>query len=65
MSAAAMLVRGPMVVAMRRGDTLEVPPVLPETAPMAVVVDVPFRACRQGSTMSESRRSGEEAEYGT
>jgi hypothetical protein len=46
MSAAAMHVRGPMLLAMRRGDTLEITLVLAEAAPKAVVVDIPFRASR-------------------
>src|ERR1019366_3557052 len=62
MGAVAMLVRRSMFVVQRRRDTLEVTPVVPEAAPKAVVVDIPFRASRQSSAISECCGSGGEAD---
>jgi hypothetical protein len=53
-----MTVRGSVLLALRQGDMPEVTPVLAETAPKAIVVDIPFRTTWQRYAVRESRGSG-------
>jgi hypothetical protein len=57
---AAVLARAPMLLALRHGNSLEIAPVLAKTAPKAVVVYIPFRACCDSYGARESRGCGGE-----
>jgi hypothetical protein len=47
-------------MALGHAISLEIAPVLPNAAPHAIVVNIPFRACRHGSAVRENWGCGEE-----